>query len=341
MNDAAPSDTPKRPSRLKIAMQVAGFAVGCALVVWCAQRAFAKGGDGLEKLKHADPTLVAVLLGATFGSIICSGYTFWAVARPIRRFSVVEMQAVNLMASLFNYAPVRLGLFLRCLFHWRVERMPGTDIGAWIVGVAIVTLGSIGAGLAAGLVQIVAGRDELALDWMWFATYVGCLVAGSAAVIFVCRSEALSRLLKGGERALNEPSALGGGLLIRTVDLAMWALRMWAAAKIVGVSLNPAQAALLAAVAILGASNPLGRIGWREALVAFVAPYVVTGASSPEELDTLTSQLALLESAGEAILTIPLGVLGSIWCVLAIRRAAKSPGRDTGASGPLPSTSQP
>ena len=339
MSDAAPRDTPKRPSRLKIAMQVAGFVVGCALVLWCAQRAFAKGGAGLDKLWNAEPWLVAVLLLSTLGSIACSGYTFWAIVRPIRRLGIVEMQAVNLMASLFNYAPVRLGLFLRCLFHWRVERMPGTDIAAWIVGVAIVTLGTLGSAIAAGLVQIPAGRSELALDWMWFATYAACIVAGSALTIFVCRRPVLRRFLKGGERALNDPSALAGGLAFRTIDVAMWTLRMWAAAKIVGVSLNPAQAALLAGVAILGAGNPLGRIGWREALVAVVAPYIVTGTSSPEELDTLTSQLALLESASEAILTIPLGILGSIWCMWAIRRAAKSP--DAAAAAALPSSINP
>ena len=338
MSDAVPSDTPKRPSRLKIAMQVAGFVVGCALVAWCAQRAFARGGEGLDKLWNADRGLVAVLLLSTLGSIVCSGYTFWAIARPIRRFSVVEMQAVNLMASLFNYAPVRLGLFLRCLFHWRVERMPGTDIAAWIVGVAIVTLGTLGATIAAGLVQIAAGRSELALDWMWFAAYAACIAAGTALTVAVCRSPALSRFLKGGERALNDPRALAGGIAIRSVDVAMWTLRMWAAAKIVGVSLNPAQAALLAGVAILGASNPLGRIGWREAFVAVVAPYIVTGTASPEELDTLTSQLALLESASEAILTIPLGVLGTIWCVVAMRKASRTP--DAAAAATLPSSSQ-
>ena len=341
MSDAAPSDTPKRPSRLKIAMQVAGFIVGCALVVWCAQRAFADGGAGLEKLRNADRSLVAILLLATLGSIVCSGLTFWAIVRPIRPIGLVETQSVNLMASLFNYAPVRLGLFLRCAFHWRVDRMSGTEIGAWIAGVAIVTLGTLASAIAAGLVQIPAGRSELSLDWMWFTTYGACVVAGGALTIFVCRSPILRRLLKGGERALNDPRALAGGLAFRTIDVAMWTLRMWAAAKIVGVSLNPAQAALLAGVAILGAGNPLGRIGWREALVAIVAPYIVTGAASPEELDTLTSQLALLESAGEAILTIPLGVLGSIWCALAIRRAAKSRDRNAEAPGSLPSTTPP
>lgn len=330
MSDAEPSDTPPRPSRLKIALQVAGFAIGCVLVYWCVQRAFAQGGDGINKLRSADPTLVAVLLASTLGSIVCSGYTFWAIARPIRRFGVVEMQSVNLMASLFNYAPVRLGLFLRCMFHWRIERMPMTDIGAWIAGVAVVTLGTLGSALAAGLVQITVGRGAVRLDWMWFATYAACIAAGCALTIAACRMAVLRRVLKGGERALSDPRALGGGLAFRTIDLAMWSLRMWAAAGIVGVSLNPAQAALLASVAILGAGNPLGRIGWREALVAVVAPYVLSGTAPKDELEALTSQLALLESAGEALLTIPLGILGSLWCLQAIRSAR--------SVRPLPST---
>lgn len=325
MSEPAPTTEPTqptRPSRVKIALQVVGFLIGCALVAWCIQRGFAKGSDGLDKLRSADPMLVVALLGATLGSIICSGFTFWTVARPIRRFSVIEMQAVNLMASLFNYAPVRLGLFLRCVFHWRVERMPALDIGAWIAGVAIVTLGSIGSALAAGLVQIPAGRRELALDWMWFATYAACIVAGSALTLAIGRAPVLRRYLKGAERVLTSPRALGESLAFRTVDLSMWSLRMWAASKIVGVTLSPAQAAMLAAVAILGAGNPLGRIGWREALVALVAPYVITGAKSKDELDMLTSQLALLESAGEAAITIPLGFFGAIWCWRAMRSAA-------------------
>ena len=319
MSEPAPSPPP-RPSKARVAVQVVGFAVGCLLVAWCAQRAFAQGGDGLAKLREADPALVMTLLVATLVSIICSGYTFLAMARPLRRFSAVEMQAVNLMASLFNYAPVRLGLALRCAFHWRVDRMGATDIGAWIAGVAIVTLGALGSALAAGLLQLPLGRSAPALDWLWFTVYGACLVLGSLLTLWVGRNALLKRFLKGGERVLSSPRALAESLAFRSVDLAMWSLRMWAAAKIVGVELGPAQAALLAAVAILGAGNPLGRIGWREALVALVAPLVIGGGASPEELDSLTSQMALLESAGEAVLTIPLGVLGAAWCLRALKR---------------------
>ena len=325
MSERATEAAPARPSRARMAVQVVGFAVGCALVAWCAQRAFAKGGDGIEKLRHADPALVATLVGATFVSIVCSGFTFLAMARPLRQFSAIEMQAVNLMASLFNYAPVRLGLALRCAFHWRVERMSAIDIGAWIAGVAIVTLGGLGSALAAGLMQIPLGRATPELDWMWFAIYGACLVAGSALTLWIGRNALLKRFLKGGERVLSSPRALAESLAFRTVDLSMWSLRMWAAAKIVGVTLGPAQAALLAAVAILGAGNPLGRIGWREALVAFVAPLVIGGVASPDELDALTSQMAVLDSAGEAVLTIPLGALGALWCLRALKRVPSVP----------------
>jgi hypothetical protein len=320
-------------------LQVVGFIVGCALVVWCAKRAWQDGGEGLAKLRAADPTLVALLLLSTLGSLVCSGLTFLAVIRPIRRVGVVEMQAVNLMATLFNYAPVRLGLALRCAYHWRIDRMPATDIAAWIAGVAVVTLGTLGAGLVAGLLQIAVGRESLTLDWLWCTGFGAVLIVGSAAAIVVGRMRIAKRLLRGGERVLSEPDAVLGGVLFRTIDLVMWAIRMWAAAKIVGVTLGPAQAAMLAAVAILGAGNPLGRIGWREGLVALVAPYVVTagmesgmtpGAAGPGagdagslatgSLDTLTAQLALLESAGEAIVSIPLGVLGAIWCARRLKR---------------------
>ena len=304
----------------RIVLQLCGFLVGCVLVAWCAKRAFEGGSDGLTKLQQADPMLVLLLLASTLGSIICSGFTFWSVARPLHRFSVLEMQSVNLMASLFNYAPIRLGLVLRCVFHWRVERMSAIDIGAWIAGVAIVTLGSLGSALAAGLIQIPLGREEILLDWMWFATYALCIVLGSIATILIGRTPRLRRFLKGGERVLTNPRILGESLVFRTIDLSMWAIRMWAAAKIVGVVLTPAQAALLAAVAIIGAGNPLGRLGWREALVAFVAPYIIASNNSTDELHALTSQLALLESAGEAALTIPLGILGTIWCAKKIAR---------------------
>ena len=75
--------------------------------------------------------------------------------------------------------------------------------------------------------------------------------------------------------------------------------------------------------------------------IPFVAP-----TFTEQELDFVSpSALAkirnpmLLESASEAILTIPLGVLGSIWCLWAIRRAAKS--SDAADAVALPSSSQP
>jgi len=211
------------------------------------------------------------------------------------------------------------------LFHWRVERMPAIDITAWLAAVAVVTLGTLACALIAGLVQIPLGRSELALDGLWIATYIACLILGSLLTIVIGRSSMLRRFFKGGERVLTNPRVLAESLAFRTIDVSMWSLRMWAAAKIIGVHLGPAQAAMLAAVAILGAGNPLGRLGWREALVVLVAPFVITvngdQSASAEQLESLTAQLALLESASEAVINIPLGVLGALWCLREVRRA--------------------
>jgi hypothetical protein len=309
---------PTRPSTARLLLQLVGFAIGCAILAWCAARAWRDGGEGFAKLLDASWPLKLALVGSTLVSILCSGLTFWSVAKPLRSFGIVEMQAVNLMASLFNYAPVRLGLVLRCAYHWRVDRMPMTDLAAWIAGVAIVTLGALGAGLVAGLVQIPLGIEQLRLDLLWFATYFACLGLGSALTMLLARIPAWKRLLKGAERVLISPRMFAESLTIRSIDLAMWGVRMWAAARILGITLNPAQAVLLAAIAILGAGNPMGRIGWREGLVAIVAPYVIT--STDGNIDVLTSQLSLLESAGEAILTIPLGILGALWCARRLKR---------------------
>ncbi len=327
----AEHDAPSvRPRGLRLVVQLLGFVIGCGLVVWCIKRALATGGDGLTALRHADPRMVAALLGSTLVSLICSGFTFRAMARPIRRFGVVEMQAINLMASLFNYAPVRLGLALRCAFHWRVDGLRTAQLAAWIAAVAIVTLGTVLSAAAAGLVQFPMGRTELTLGPLWFALFGAFLVAGTALTLLIGRAPMLRRFLKGAERVLVDRRALIEGLAWRTVDLAAWAVRMWAAAAIVGVTLHPAQAVLLASIAILGAGFPLGRIGYREMLVATVAPHVIGAGATPEQLDALTASMALLESAGEAALSIPLGLAGAAWCFYALRRASRTAPTDGG-----------
>ena len=49
----ATEQAPKRPSPARILLQVTGFVVGCVLIAWCIQRAFAHGSGGLEKLRAA------------------------------------------------------------------------------------------------------------------------------------------------------------------------------------------------------------------------------------------------------------------------------------------------
>jgi hypothetical protein len=97
---------------------------------------------------------------------------------------------------------------------------------------------------------------------------------------------------------------------------------MTCAAAILGLDtkLTGSQITLLAITAMVMSLIPLGRVGYREAGVALVAPFLVGMA----DIDTALKQLALVESAGEAIVSIPLGTMALFWYRRKWRSAKRS-----------------
>jgi hypothetical protein len=81
---------------------------------------------------------------------------------------------------------------------------------------------------------------------------------------------------------------------------------MAVAAAILGIELEPSHVVKLAMVALAAQLIPFGRVGFREAAVAATGVHVV-------DVEGNMNQLALLESAGEALVFIPLGILALIW----------------------------
>jgi hypothetical protein len=67
--------------------------------------------------------------------------------------------------------------------------------------------------------------------------------------------------------------------------------------------------------------TPLGRFGFREATMAFVASRL--SGETGLDVGAAFAQLALVESAGEALASIPLGAIGGSWCGLRILRARR------------------
>jgi hypothetical protein len=304
---------------LRLGSQLVGFAGGLALVAWCAHAAFTQADWSV--LADADPSLVGAIVACSLASMLCNGAIFWLAGRPLARMGGMEMQGVNACASVLNYAPVRLGAIVRIAYAGRVSRMPVgamaawfTFIGAGVAGIAI--LGAASAWLTPG------GLLPTILAWVAAAAISIALLARIARRVSWARVRSL-------RSTVDDPAALWGTAALRMLDQAAWAGRMWAAASLLGLSLDPTQALLLATVAILVSLNPLGRFGYREAAVAWLASTLATGELDPAGIEAAFFQLAIIESVGEAIVLIPLGSIGSAWCLRRLfkGRTMRGPGR--------------
>ena len=285
----------------RIAVEVIGFLIGAALLTWCIWSAV-EDGDW-RRLASADPKLILGMAGCSIISLLINGAIFWIVIRPVKPLRLRDMELLNLVTSVLNYAPIRAGLIARVAYHLRVDRLSLLTIGAWLAAIAC-TLGLVmGAVLAAVLLR---GR----LDWIT-AAIIGVLIVGGA---LITRSLMHVPLVQAQGRGLHvmlrDNAALWGALGLRLIDIAAWTGRMGCAIAILGLPLDGSQVALLAVVAIAMSLVPLGRLGYREAGVALFASYL---SMSNDELGKAAEQLALIESAGEAIVAIPLGALALLW----------------------------
>lgn len=302
----------------KLLLQAAGFAVGSALLAWI----LVQSGPGLiGRVQGADPWLLAALLGTSVASLALNGAIFWLALRPLRRLPMLEVQCVNALAGLLNYAPVRLGVVARIAWHLRVDRLRVREVAAWFASVTCTILVPLGAAIVAALLVST-------LDWR-FALVMGSLVvAGGAAAPMVARARVIRSRTKGLERVLTDQVVLWGSLALRIVDLGFWALRMLVALRILGLELTPAQGVMLAMANLAVTLNPLGRVGFREATTAFIASRLLAGDG---DLLKEAGELALVESAGEFLVAAPAGLIAAIVMARRWREASRTRSRGRAA----------
>lgn len=296
----------------KIAVQIAGFALGLALLIWCIVGA-AQEGDW-SAVARAPLHLVLGLMVCTIASLAANGAIFWLVIRPVQPLKLHHMLLLNVTTAVLNYAPIRAGLIARVAYHLKVDRMPVMIMGGWFAAIGSTMAITLAAVVVATLLQ-----QYYELSWMtWGAMIVGQIIVMGfvtmgligAAQMFLS-PELVQRAGRGMHRMLREPAPLWGALGLRLIDIGAFMGRMWCAAAIIGLDqkLTGTQLALLGVAALVMTLFPLGRVGYREAGVALVAPYLV----GIDDIDAAVKQLALLESAGEAIVAIPLGSLALLW----------------------------
>jgi hypothetical protein len=251
---------------------------------------------------------------------------FWVVVQPVRPIGLGEMTGINLVASMLNYLPIplRVGLIARVAYHVRVNRMGAVAVGSYLAALMIVTL-LVGAGLAAAVVSYPFLGATLAA-----AAAVLSIAVGITLVRRVARWRFVARYGREAERILVDRTAFAGGVALRTADALLWSGRMACAVAVLGLPLSLGESVVLGLVAVAMSMNPLGRFGFREAGVAWLAGLLFAGRMDAGELERSFAQLAIIESAAEGAVTLPLGAVLVPWFLGKMRKAR----RDDGSPGP-------
>ena len=301
----------------KIILQITGFALGVALIAWCVWGA-AKDPEGWQRLREASSASLIGLLLCSLASIMISGLTFWIAARPVQTLGVQDQQWINALASMLNYAPVRLGMFVRAAYAIKVDHLRAVELVAWFASVAFTFVVALLAITAGTLAWIQFGA------WTFFPTLIIIAMLGGFSGRWCATLRMVQKRAQGLERLITNPTALWGSIALHILDLFFATGRVLLAIQILDLPLNLAQTCLISMASFAASLNPLGRLGFREAAVALTAGALSIGGLAGMENKFQT--LAVIESAGEALVAIPVGMLAlyPIWKRFKLSKQARA-----------------
>lgn len=284
-------ERPRRLTPLRILIQILGFALGLALLVWCVSLAFSNETRAeLQRLRDADAALIASLFLLTAVSAAINGFAFWITSRPLHKLRLTDVVAVNTLASFLAYLPFKLGALVRIAIHRKRDHMLFRDLVAWLAAFSALSLATFLPLIAATLL-----RPTIDAAWALIATLsiAACLTLGVVLSRKARTTPWLARLSLGAWRVAQHPKTAATLAIAKTADIAVHAARFAVAAHIFGAPLPPARAALYAlAYFLIGSVSPVGMLGLREAGIVLLPADVSN--------DTM-ARLVLTLSATEAI----------------------------------------
>lgn len=334
--DRAVEQPARGRSRLGLALNLGGFALGLALLWWCGARALSpENSEQLKRLAAAPWWQAGSLVALSILSAVFNAMAFHASIRPVRRLPVADVLSVNFIASLGNYLPFKLGLIFRMLTHNRRNGVPLLTIAAWMGAMGVVMLCVLGPVLLAGVWR---GR----VDGLWWAASAGGILLLCSAVIGVARfagtgggwalveriwgmmpmprrlrRSAMLERIHEGTRMLGAPGAVAGVVAWRLADLATQAARFLVAAAIVGREVRWDESLLAgSAYYLIGSVSPAGQLGLREAGTAGLIGKVLGGV----DFDAF-SLIVLMVTAAELV-ALMLGAAASLAFLARGRRSA-------------------
>jgi hypothetical protein len=320
---------------LRLTVQIVGFALGVASLVWCVRSALAdKNREQLSLLLHAPAYLIASMIGLSVASLTINGLLFWITLVPVRHLPIRAVMATHSVACFLAYLPLKLGAVARVVIHNRRDHVPLAMIGAWFSAMLAVMAVALAPPVGASLIfQRVGGA--------WWATVLVAEVVGGAILVGAARAfrgthglERLSRVLgaipvlplsrflrtklwgdlHSGFDMLSSPPAVAGAVVLRLMDLGVQTSRILVAAAILKLDVPPAQALLVSlAYFLIGIVNPSGLAGLREGGATLAAAGVLAWFGTSATATDAFAPLVLLVTATEAVAFAMGGVLGGVY----------------------------
>jgi hypothetical protein len=258
---------------LKIAVQALGGVVCVALLIWAGRLAFsAENQDALAKLRDAAPGLVGLLFAISIAAIVADGLIFWLTLRPLRREKglrtppVLEIVAVNAIATFLNPLPFKLGMLARASLHMRLHAVSLREMISWLAGFAGVTLLAMGA-------LIVAGQVRPEMDARMLAITLAIVMIGGGVMMLLGRlaqgNLTLQRLSLGAWPIAADRWAVFGTCVLRLSHVGLAGARFLVLAQILGLALTLGQGVRLGtSYIVVQATAPTGTLGVAEAITS-------------------------------------------------------------------------
>lgn len=318
----APAPAPGRPAR-RAWLTWALYALAVALLAACVWVGYAHIQAGWEKLRHASPGDIGLMLGAIAANIVLDGIVFWLVLipfKPRRPVGLTEMTALIAATSLLNYLPMRAGMIGRSAYlkhqhavAYRVSVVLILAIAAWTSAIYLL------------LGALTIWRKQLDPAW-WVGAALGLLLLAilSIEALRYSRRWAPRRLWRYFDDAhqaitwLSQRGFVGFAgtwlmLVLRAAGLGARVIVLSTAARIFGTPIGAGTALLFAACgtyATMLAPLPNG-LGLRESIYGLMAQAGLAGSTLPDGATGLA--LGLIERAVEAIVFVVLGTLGLLY----------------------------
>lgn len=327
---APPGAPGRRP--VMVAIQIAGFALGIALLGWAVREAMREENRAqLAKLSEATAGEILLLLTLAALSVGFNGLIFSVVLNTVHRIRATDVIATNAIATFLAYLPFKLSVVARFVIHNRRDGVPVLTIGAWLMAMAILMLAVFGP-----ITLVSIWQKQVSMLW-WIGSLLGvgaCTVLGSALArqlsgdVGIARisrlglgegltsSDAFSRLHSGFEM-LGHPRAalIANGL--RLLDIFAFALRFYVAARVLEMPITAQDALLLGTCYfMIGVLSPSGMLGTREAGTIAIAELVgisSTALAQNEAGQTPIAATVLFVTAVEAVVNLGCAGFGIAW----------------------------